>query len=127
MGLSNLSEFESPLYSVKCLAKAVCEERHEQNAGCSLNGRRWNWRTSGYRYCNYRAETDPGPTYIGSYAMDCVAMALHCVYTTSSFVDATLKAANLCGDSDSVCAVVGQLAGALYGASSIPQDWLANV
>lgn len=51
-------------------------------------------------------------------------MALHCLYTTNSFAEATLKAANLRGDSDSVCAVTGQLAGALYGASAIPPDWL---
>merc|ERR1712060_690326 len=53
-----------------------------------------------------------------------MSMALHCVHSTRSFEAATLKAANLCGDADSVCAVVGQLAGSLYGASSIPKDWL---
>merc|ERR1712176_1145432 len=67
------------------------------------------------------------PGYVGSYAMDAVSMALHCVYTTRSFEEATLKAANLRGDSDTVCAVVGQLAGALYGVSAIPEEWLARV
>merc|ERR1711908_8003 len=51
----------------------------------------------------------------------------HCVYTTNSFKDATLKAANLRGDADTVCAVTGQIAGALYGASGIPQSWLDRV
>merc|ERR1712032_1021948 len=67
------------------------------------------------------------PGYVGSYAMDNVSMALHCVHTTTSFEEALLKAANLRGDSDSVCAVVGQLAGSLYGASAIPEDWLARL
>lgn len=37
-----------------------------------------------------------------------------------------LKLANLCGDSDSVCAVGSQLAGAIYGASGIPADWIGK-
>merc|ERR1719323_2373438 len=54
-------------------------------------------------------------------------MALHCVYSTRSFEEAVLKTANLRGDSDSVCAVAGQIAGALYGASAIPAEWLECV
>jgi len=126
--LDDLSDFKSPLYGVECLASGKCEEAHEQNADPIFGGlenRRWDWRCSNHRYCRSRAEEQPG--YIGSYSMDAVSMALHCVYTTDSFKAATLKAANLRGDSDSVCAVVGQLAGALYGASSIPDDWLARV
>ena len=42
------------------------------------------------------------PGYIGSYAMDGFAMALHCVYHTSSLPQAILKCANLRGDADSV-------------------------
>lgn len=126
--LDDLGGFRSPLYSVTCLAMARCEEAHEQNADPIFGGlerRRWDWKSPDFRYCAYRAEENPG--YIGSYAMDNVSMALHCVHSTSSFEDATLKAANMCGDSDSVCAVVGQVAGALYGASAIPEDWLARV
>jgi len=126
--LRDLSTFETPLYTVECLANARCEEPHAHNAhpvfGC-LADRRWNWKSFNHRYCSSRAQKDP--TYIGSYAMDCMSMALHCVYTTNSFKEATLKAANLCGDSDSVCAVVGQLAGALYGASAIPPEWLHRI
>lgn len=126
--LDDLRGFTSPSYTVTCLANAECEERHEQNSHPVFGGldrRRWNWRTKDFRYCEFRARENPG--YIGSYAMDNMSMALHCVYTTRSFREATLKAANLRGDSDSVCAVVGQLAGALYGASAIPEDWLARV
>jgi len=49
-------------------------------------------------------------------------MALHCLWTTDSFEAAVLKAANLRGDADTVAAVTGQLAGALYGVISIPQS-----
>jgi ADP-ribosyl-[dinitrogen reductase] hydrolase len=38
-----------------------------------------------------------------------------------------LLAANLADDADSVAAVAGQLAGALYGASGIPEEWVTRV
>ncbi len=38
-----------------------------------------------------------------------------------------LLAANHRGDADSVAAVTGQLAGALYGAGAIPAPWLRAV
>lgn len=50
--------------------------------------------------------------------------ALWAVDTTSSFSSAVLKAVNLGDDADSVGSVAGQLAGARYGLSAIPQDWL---
>ena len=50
--------------------------------------------------------------------------ALWAVGTTNSFSAAVLKAVNLGDDADSVGAVAGQLAGARYGLSAIPQIWL---
>jgi poly(ADP-ribose) glycohydrolase ARH3 len=44
-----------------------------------------------------------------------------------SFRDAVSAAARLGGDVDSMCALVGGLAGALHGAGSIPAQWLANL
>lgn len=123
--LDDLSSFESPSYAVTCLAQGKCEESHEQNADPIFGGlerRRWDWKSPEHRYCEYRAAENPG--YCGSYAMDAMSMALHCVYSTQSFAAATLKAANLCGDADTVCAVTGQLAGALHGASAIPSSWI---
>ena len=43
---------------------------------------------------------------------------------TGSFRDALLTAVNLGDDADTVGAVTGQLAGALYGYDSIPLEWL---
>ena len=50
--------------------------------------------------------------------------ALWAVDTTDSFAAALLKAVNLGDDADSVGAVAGQLAGARYGLSAIPTNWL---
>jgi len=54
-------------------------------------------------------------------------MALHGIWTTDTFEDALLKVANYCGDADSVCAVAGQIAGAIYGISKIPKSWIEKV
>jgi ADP-ribosyl-[dinitrogen reductase] hydrolase len=43
--------------------------------------------------------------------MDNLSMSLHCIWTTNSFSEALLKCVNMRGDSDSVAAVVGQMAG----------------
>ena len=46
---------------------------------------------------------------------------------TSSFEDAVALAANLGDDADTVAAITGQLAGALYSAGGIRKDWLAKL
>lgn len=51
--------------------------------------------------------------------------AVWCVGTTSSFEEALIKAVNLAHDADTVAAVTGQIAGALYGYSAIPKRWMA--
>ncbi|KAG2385792.1 hypothetical protein C9374_002941 [Naegleria lovaniensis] len=120
--LEDLSEFQTDLYSVQCLCKSMKEEKHESNAHLNVDDRNWNWKDPDFEFCRTRAKQQPG--YVGSYAMDAVAMALHCVYTTDNFVDAMLKSANMRGDSDSYTAVTGSLCGAIYGSSSIPLSWI---
>lgn len=58
------------------------------------------------------------------FVIDTVEAALWSVGSTDSFEDALVLAINLGGDVDTVGAVTGQLAGALYGASAIPERWL---
>ena len=62
--------------------------------------------------------------YFGSFCMDAVAIALHCVHATTSFVDAVERCVNFRGDCDSTAAVCGQLAGAIYGRSAVPAPLL---
>lgn len=61
------------------------------------------------------------------YVVDTLEAALWSVWQTGNFRDAVLMAANLGDDADSVAAVAGQLAGALYGASAIPPEWLETL
>jgi ADP-ribosyl-[dinitrogen reductase] hydrolase len=49
------------------------------------------------------------------------------VGTTDSFEEALVRAVNLGFDADTVAAVTGQIAGALYGKSAIPERWLCSL
>ncbi|MCU5771747.1 ADP-ribosylglycohydrolase family protein [Erwiniaceae bacterium BAC15a-03b] len=57
------------------------------------------------------------------YVIDTLEAAMWSVWHTDNFRDAILLAANLADDADSVAATAGQIAGALYGYSAIPQQW----
>jgi len=85
----------------------------------------WDWKKRDFTFNQKRVEQQPG--YVGSYAMDALAMALHCVYTTTSFEDAVTKAASRGGDADTVAAITGQIAGAIYGLANIPKQWRNEV
>lgn len=61
------------------------------------------------------------------YVAHTMEAALWSVARTSDFRGAVLLAANLADDADTVAAVTGQLAGALYGLGGIPGDWLGRV
>jgi ADP-ribosylglycohydrolase len=61
------------------------------------------------------------------YVVDTLEAALWCLLTTESYHDCVLKAVNLGHDTDTVAAVAGGLAGALYGYRNIPTGWLENL
>lgn len=61
------------------------------------------------------------------YVIDTLEAALWAVWNTDNFKDAILLAANLADDADSVAATAGQLAGALYGVSGMPPEWVEKV
>ena len=58
-------------------------------------------------------------------ALELAHAALAIVMTTTTFAGAVEAAVNMGGDSDTLGAVAGALAGAAYGAGAIPQGWLA--
>jgi len=68
-----------------------------------------------------KTEDELKPT---GFVLDTLEVAVWAFMTTDSFKEGSLKAVNLGGDSDTIGAVYGQLAGAYYGLSGIPQDWL---
>lgn len=61
------------------------------------------------------------------YVVDSLEAALWCVGRTGSFAEAVLLAANLGADADTVAAITGQLAGAIYGREGIPAQWIERL
>ncbi len=61
------------------------------------------------------------------YVVESLEAAVWCFATTDTFAAAILTAANLGDDADTTAAICGQLAGAYYGASSIPASWLSRL
>ena len=59
------------------------------------------------------------------HALRCLEAAIWAFFRTETFKDGALAAVNLGDDADTTGAVYGQIAGAYYGASSIPSHWLA--
>jgi ADP-ribosyl-[dinitrogen reductase] hydrolase len=57
------------------------------------------------------------------YVVDALEAALWCFWTTDTFSEAVLAAANLGDDADTTAAICDQIAGAWYGQSSIPVPW----
>jgi ADP-ribosyl-[dinitrogen reductase] hydrolase len=61
------------------------------------------------------------------YSVASLEAALWCFWQSSTFESAVLEAANLGDDADTTAAIVGQVAGAFYGKSGIPSEWLAQL
>jgi len=57
------------------------------------------------------------------YVLHSLEAALWAFANTDDFLDGALLAVNLGDDADTVGAIYGQLAGALYGRSGIPESW----
>lgn len=61
------------------------------------------------------------------YVEDTYFAAMWSFVNTDNFRDAILLATNLGDDADTVAAVTGQIAGAYYGYSGIPEEWIAKL
>jgi ADP-ribosyl-[dinitrogen reductase] hydrolase len=61
------------------------------------------------------------------YVIDTLEAALWSLEQSGSFRQAVLTAANLGDDADTVAAVTGQLAGAIWGRKGIPAEWMAGL
>ncbi len=61
------------------------------------------------------------------YVMHTLEASVWCLLTTDDYEAAVLQAVNLGDDTDTTGAVTGGLAGLLYGADTIPEDWLKAI
>jgi len=68
-----------------------------------------------------------GQIQSSGYVVHSLEAALWAVDQAEDFRGAVLAAANLGGDADTVAAITGQLAGALWGCGSIPESWRTDL
>lgn len=83
-------------------------------------------RLAGIADGSYRNATSDAIEGTG-YVVDSLEAALWSFLTTSRFREAVLLAANLGEDADTTAAICGQLAGAYYGESGIPEEWIERL
>jgi ADP-ribosyl-[dinitrogen reductase] hydrolase len=63
----------------------------------------------------------------GGYVIHTLEASLWCLLNSTDFQEATLKAVNLGGDTDTTACVTGGLAGMQYGYDGIPTDWVKQI
>ncbi len=61
------------------------------------------------------------------YVVDSLEAAVWCLLNTTNYSECVLNAVNLGEDTDTVAAIAGSLAGALYGYDAIPKEWLSKI
>lgn len=66
----------------------------------------------------------PYPGRASGYIVDTMQTVMHHFFNTDNFEDCVVATVNCGEDADTTGAIVGMLAGALYGVSAIPQRWL---
>lgn len=66
----------------------------------------------------------PYPGRASGYIVDTMQTVLHHFFNTDSFESCVVETVNCGEDADTTGAIVGMLAGALYGVEAIPQRWL---
>ncbi|MGN0907394.1 MAG: ADP-ribosylglycohydrolase family protein [Bullifex sp.] len=67
------------------------------------------------------------PILSSAYVKDTFNSAIYAYTTTTSYEECVLKAINLGGDTDTIGALAGGLAGIKYGFDSIPEQWIKDL
>ena len=88
------------------------------------NSTEWGKERIEYHVKNVRELIDESKLKPSGYAPESLICAANAIRDTSSFEDALIYAVNLGGDADTIGAITGGLAGALYGGRNIPLRWI---
>ena len=110
--------------SCQLLAEILCMliSGHDMNSAIKASTQRdWGQAVRSILSRNLANESSEDVTASG-YVIEMLHAALWSVNNSKDFKSATLKAVNLGDDANTVGAIAGQIAGAIYGYSSIPKD-----
>ena len=61
------------------------------------------------------------------YVVDTIEAAVWCLLNSDNYADCVLLAVNLGGDTDTIAAIAGGIAGLVYGEDMIPDKWVATL
>ena len=61
------------------------------------------------------------------YVIHSLESSLWCIFNSSSYAEAVLKAVNLGDDTDTTACITGALAGIMYGYNTIPKTWINSL
>ena len=78
-------------------------------------------------FMNNFAELPESEIQSSGYVVATLEAAIWCLLNSDSYAECVLKAVNLGHDTDTVGAVAGSLAGAMYGIEDIPQKWIKGL
>eukprot|EP00927_Polykrikos_kofoidii_P073380 TRINITY_DN69422_c0_g1_i1.p1 TRINITY_DN69422_c0_g1~~TRINITY_DN69422_c0_g1_i1.p1 ORF type:complete len:588 (-),score=96.55 TRINITY_DN69422_c0_g1_i1:334-2034(-) len=90
-------------------------------------GRRTWWRRTLANRGDYYNGYPVSSGYVGSFALDGLAMALWAAHGSNSFDEAIERCVNLQGDADSTAAICGALCGSFYGIDTFCRHLVASV
>ncbi len=76
-------------------------------------------------YPDFRYQPYPGKS--SAYVVDTVQTVFHFLFSTTTFEECLIGTVNQGGDADTTGALVGMLAGAVYGVEGIPKRWLKRL
>jgi len=129
IALFYFSSLETTLLQAADSARITCQAPAVLDA-CKRLARAVNAALSGLPKTKILAEAGPlseTAAQTNNDAATALSAAFWAFSSTDNFRDAILRAANVGGNSDVVATVCGQLAGAHYGATAIPQSWRSGL
>jgi len=107
------------------LARLLLGAYHGEDVTIPMQGVMAAWSPALHQVAAMRGAAGAGPPQPPTgYVVDTLACARWCVARGGTFREAVLLAANLGGDSDTIAAVTGQIAGAIHGVEGIPPEWI---
>jgi hypothetical protein len=72
---------------------------------------------------SFKSKTPPSQLHAAGYVANTLRLALWAFFHATDFKNGALRAVNIGGDADTTGAVYGQIAGAYFGLSEIPEEW----